>query len=256
MLSPDQYTHFFEQGYVVVPGVVARERIEALRAAHEQLLERWARECDTSRPQYERVVSQWTSLHEQHDAFAQQIHHPTVGAIARQLLNVSRLQLFHDHFISKPPQVSDTIPWHQDYPFWPVSEPRALSCWLALDDVGANAGGMRFLPGAHLEGEQPPVDFLHAPKNWGARESQAREVWVNAGDCIFHDCLSWHTSAPNTSERPRRAFIVILMSAECRWAPEHADWHPMNECVTVPAGAPFNVDRFPLIGERREGAAC
>lgn len=256
MLRPEQVKHFLDRGYVVVPGVVAMERVEELRAAHEQLLATWARECDVPRAEYERVVSQWTSLHEQHSAFARQIHHPTIEAIACHLLSATRVQLFHDHFISKPPGVSATIPWHQDYPFWPVSEPRALSCWLALDDIHTDSGGLRFMPGAHREGEQPPVDFLRAPKDWGTREQDAREVLVAAGDCVFHHCLSWHTSAPNLSQQPRRAFITIMMDAECRWDPEHSDWHPMNECVTVSPGAHFNTERFPIIGAIRQSQPC
>ncbi len=253
-LDAGRVASFRENGFVHVPGVVDAETVAGLRAAHDGLVDRWAAECEVDRATYVRVVSQWTSLHEQHPRFRAQLDHPAVGAIARQLLGASAVQLFHDHLISKPPRVSGTIPWHQDYPFWPVDAPRALSCWLALDDCDDDSGAMRFMPGAHLDGEQPPVDFLRATWDWGDRIHAAVPTRAKAGDCIFHSCLSWHTSPPNTSDHHRRAFIMIIMHADCRWDPEHCDWHPMNDCVTVQPGEHFNRDRFPILGAG--AAAC
>lgn len=256
MLTDEMAQTFHQQGFVVVPNVVDMATVARLRAAFDELIDGWANDCEVSRADYERVVSQWTGLHEQHAEFAGQLHHPTIVAVAKLLLGCAQVQLFHDHLISKPPEHSSTIPWHQDYPFWPVHEPRALSCWLALDDADADSGAMLFMPGAHLEGEKPPADFLRLAKQWGEREAQAVPTSVRAGDCVFHSCLSWHTSPPNGSQRQRRAFIQIMMDADCRWAPEHSDWHPMNDCVTVAPGERFNEDRFPILGARSGDAAA
>lgn len=245
-LSPRQLADFERDGYLVVPALVDAARLAALQAAHTELVTGWADTLGVPVDEYTRVVSQWTGLHLSHPVFAEQVRHPAVIAAARQLLD-SPVQLFHDHLISKPAHASSTIPWHQDYPFWPVDRPRALSCWLALDDVPAEAGAMRFMPGAHREGEQPPVDFLRAPKVWGAREASACAVPVKAGDCIFHHCLSWHTSPPNQTAGPRRAYIAILLSTSCRFAPGHSAWHPMNEFVSVAPGEPMNTDHFPIL---------
>lgn len=248
MLTPNQVVQFREEGHVTVPGVVAAETVATLRESFEELVREGAGELEVTVEEYEAVVSQWTNLHERSSVFCGQLHHPSVVAIARQLLDADEVQLFHDHLISKPPGRSDTIPWHQDYPFWPVDRPKALSCWLALDDVDADAGSMYFMPGAHLEGEKPPVDFLRAPKDWGPRESQKVSTVLRAGDCVFHDCLSWHMSPPNRTGGPRRAFIAIMMASECRYAPTHSAWHPMNDLVSVEPGERFNRDRFPVLG--------
>lgn len=104
------------------------------------------------------------------------------------------------------------------------------------------------MPGAHCEGEQPPVDFLRANKQWGDRETAAATVEVPAGGAVFHDCLSWHMSPPNTTAAQRRAIITIVMDAECRWNQDHSVWHPMNEYVRVARGERFNEDEFPILG--------
>jgi ectoine hydroxylase-related dioxygenase (phytanoyl-CoA dioxygenase family) len=246
-ITESDLRHFREQGYLVVGPLVDEQGLQHLRNAFEELEARWSEECGVSLEHYRRVVSQWTGLWEQHPHFAEQIHHPSVEAVARRLLGVERLQLFHDHLISKPPMHSSTVPWHQDYPFWPVDHPRALSCWLSLDGATPESGALHFMPGAHLEGELPPVDFLAKNKHWGPRASQAVAVSAPPGYVVFHSCLSWHYSPPNQTQRPRRAFIAIYMDAECRWAPEHSGWHPMNDLVTVAPGERFNADRFPII---------
>ena len=153
--------------------------------------------------------------------------------MAAELISCQRVRLFHDHVISKPPEYSHTIPWHQDYPYWPVSAPRAVSLWLALDDADAESGCMHFMPGAHREGERPAVDFLNDRTDWGERIQQQTAVPVPAGWGIFHHCLSWHTSPPNRSLRPRRAHITVFLDAACTYMPSHSGWHPMNKRVRI-----------------------
>lgn len=253
-LSQSQRESFEQDGYVVVGPLVPPVEVEHLRRAHDALLARWAAECRTTIDDYTRVVSQWTGVWKQHPAFAAHLRRPALAAIACELLGATRVQLFHDHLISKPPAHSSTIPWHQDYPFWPLDRPRALSCWLALDDVTADSGAMVFMPGAHREGEEPAVDFLRANKHWGDRIREAKPVPVPAGACVFHSCLSWHMSPPNRTSGQRRALIAILMDAECRWDPDHSGWHPMNDFVHVAPGERFNEDEFPVAGRAETGA--
>jgi len=248
IITEEQVAGFHRDGYVVVDDLLSRPAVENLRAAHDELLRRWASECSCSIDDYTRVVSQWTGLWKQHPAFHGHIHRPALAAIARRLLGATHVQLFHDHLISKPPRHSATIPWHQDYPFWPIDKPRALSCWVALDDATAASGALRFMPGAHHRGEQPPIDFLRANKQWGPAEAMAVDVEVRAGSAIIHDCLSWHMSPPNTTAAQRRAIITIVMDSECRWHKARSSWHPMNAYVSVADGECFNGDEFPLIG--------
>jgi ectoine hydroxylase-related dioxygenase (phytanoyl-CoA dioxygenase family) len=110
---------------------------------------------------------------------------------------------------------------------------------------------MHFMPGAHREGERTAVDFLNDTTDWGNRSQDKVAVPVTAGWGIFHHCLSWHTTPPNGTTRPRRAYITIFMDATCTYLPSHSQWHPMNKRVSVEPGAVFNDDCFPILGGRR-----
>ncbi|TGO03357.1 hypothetical protein PN36_08175 [Candidatus Thiomargarita nelsonii] len=246
-LTHQQIQFFHKESYIAVGPLVDESKTQQLKNTFSQLQRQWAQEQGESLEDYCRVLSQWTNLWKQHLLFEAQIHHANITAIARQLLGVSEIQLFHDHLISKPPVHSKAVPWHQDYAFWPVDKPRALSAWLALDDVTEKSGCLEFLPGAHLDGEQAPQDFLGSDKDWGERQTEVRKVPVPAGWVIFHNCLSWHMTAPNQTHQERCAFICIYMDANCHWKPNHSEWHPTNDQVSVAPGECFNMDEFPLI---------
>lgn len=249
-ISQEQHAIFEELGHLVVGPLVPPDQVGRLRLAFEAQTAAWAEQIDTELDDYLSVVSQWTNVWEHNAAFREQLYHPRAAAIAAELIGCERVRVFHDHLIVKPPKGGETIPWHRDLPNWPVAEPRAVSCWLALDDVTPASGAMRFMPGGHREPITRSIDFLNEARDWGDREAEAVPVGVPAGWAIFHHCLSWHTSPPNTTEGWRRAYITIYLDATCTFDPSRAGWHPMAGRVSVPPGAVFNEDAFPTLGGR------
>ena len=247
-LSPQQRALFEAQGHIVVGPLVPPEQVALLRRAFDEQTAAWASEIDTPLDDYLSVVSQWTNVWEHNPAFRAQLFHQRAAAIAAELIGCEKVRVFHDHLIVKPPHGGSTIPWHRDLPNWPVAEPRGLSCWLALDDVTAESGAMRFMPAGHKEPMTRSIDFLNEAKDWGEREKHAVTAAVPAGSAIFHHCLSWHTSPPNTTPGWRRAYITIYIDAACTFAPTRAGWHPVSSRVSVPPGAVFNEDAFPTLG--------
>lgn len=249
-LSNDGIARFRRDSYLAFGPVLDGAAVERLRAALDELQAGWAAELGVTVDEYVRVVSQWTNVWEKHPAFAEQLRHPTITSAAARLIGCERVRVFHDHVISKPPVANGTVPWHQDYPYWPINAPRAVSCWMALDNVDVESGCMHFMPGAHRDGEKKAVDFLNDSTVWGTRAAEVRAVPLAAGSCVFHDCLSWHTTPPNTTLRQRRAYIAIFMDADCTYDPSHSEWHPMNKRTSVPPGSIFNDDAFPVVGAR------
>lgn len=248
--TTEQRALFEAQGHLLVEQVASAGEIGRLVAAFEQQVATWSAEIDTPLEEYLAVVSQWRNVWERNETFRDRLHHPRSAAIAAELIGCDEVRVFHDHLIVKPPHGGATIPWHRDFPNIPVAEPRAVSCWLALDDVTVDSGAMRFMPGGHKEPMTPALDFLNEKKEWGDRESEAVAVAVPAGSAIFHHCLSWHTSPANRTARWRRAYIIIYLDATCTFDCSRGAWHPMASRVTVPAGSVFNEDVFPTLGGR------
>jgi phytanoyl-CoA hydroxylase len=254
-ITKEQLECFRSDGHIAVGPLVTPDQIARLRHAFDTQTAAWAAEIDTPLDEYLDVVSQWTNVWEHNRVFRAQMFHQRAAAIAAELIGCERVRVFHDHLIAKPPLGGSTIPWHRDLANWPVAESRAVSCWLAMDDATPESGAMRFMPGGHREPETRSIDFLNEAKVWGERENDAVSAPAAAGSAIFHHCLSWHSSPPNTTSNWRRAYITIYLDATCTFDPSRAGWHPMSDRVTVPPGAPFNDDSFPILGPGLSAAA-
>lgn len=126
-----------------------------------------------------------------------------------------RLELF-----GKGPHSSTEIPFHQDtYTThtgftWTAEtaaageRPHPITLWVALDDVSCENGGMEMVPGRHRE----LLNDLH-PSRMAVPEDVILEdphveYRLTAGQAGFHHPLAPHRSCRNSTDRPRRAFLV------------------------------------------------
>lgn len=124
------------------------------------------------------------------------------------------IQLFHDQALYKPARYGGPVHWHQDNAYWQCSPPNLVSCWLTLDDVDKDNGAMQFLPGTHFRSEEHDQSaatngLLNMDKR--VDESQAVVADLPAGGIAIHHCQTLHHTAPNTTDRQRRAFAMHYM---------------------------------------------
>jgi ectoine hydroxylase-related dioxygenase (phytanoyl-CoA dioxygenase family) len=123
--------------------------------------------------------------------------------------------LFHDQALYKPPNSGGEVFGHQDNGYWLAKPANLVSCWLTLDDVSVESGAMQFLPGSHFAelNHQRPDILLQAEVS---NVSDTVILEIGAAECLFHHCLAPHRTAPNTSERDRRAIAIHYMQPGTR----------------------------------------
>ena len=67
--------------------------------------------------------------------------------------------------ISQAPHTDTETPWHQDESYWPdLPDKRAVSCWVAIDDVTVENGCMWFVPGSFkhdIRKHRPVAEGVH-----------------------------------------------------------------------------------------------
>lgn len=171
-----------------------------------------------------------------------------IGGLAAALLEVDEVTLFQDNLIWKPTGTSQSIAWHQDYSYWPLSHPRGVTFWIALDDTTIDNGCMRYVCGSHHWGECQPANFiphqhtrhLHhlPPLTVDTNTHRCHEVILQAGQTVAHHPLLVHMSHPNLSQRHRRGWSLTWIDSSVRWDPEHAPhpypvFHPVKKGDTV-----------------------
>lgn len=157
-------------------------------------------------------------LVQEDDLFRQLGLNDAIVGVVEQILGPD-LKMFRNALLLKPPEVGSAKGWHQDPPYWRI-EPMALcSCWFPLDDATLENGCMVVLPGGHRRGPLPHVrvtdDYVIDEECIAASHGVA--VPMRAGSGLFFHSLLPHYTAPNHSQRRRRAMALSYMSARSRY---------------------------------------
>lgn len=225
-ITQEQLDFFHAQGYLPWGKVLDDEQIDVLRSAYDSAFSDLAsKELAGSGSRMLQILN----LGERSLPFHRLRHHEPILEVLRALLGPN-LQLFHDQALWKPAHDGGPVHWHQDNSYWNLRPATAISCWLTLDDADADNGTMQVIPGSHLH----PVRHLPTPDSSaltdasaGLDVSRAVTVPVVAGACLFHHCHTLHYTAPNRSERQRRAFIIHAMGPGTRQngTPIPVDYH-------------------------------
>ena len=181
---------------------------------------------------------------------------------AAQLIGAGAVRILEDNALWKAARSGGELKWHQDWPYWPLAQPNAVTAWIALDDTDAANGAMSVAVGSHLTGERLPVAFgtgtpYHRdrrPATVGLIEDPAElglEIAVlklKAGEVSFHSSLVWHGSGPNDSDRPRRAVVIRYVGDGTIWlGAQRYEYNYTDSEVGLKMGDPIGGEYFPLV---------
>ena len=114
--------------------------------------------------------------------------------------------------------VTGNVGWHQDKQYWKYLDGELFTAWVAVSDVTARSGPMRFLRGSHRWGLLDSGDFFGHDHEAQRKDIPVPdgEAWdeveavLPAGAVSFHDRHTYHASGPNVSDAPRRSFAFHL----------------------------------------------
>lgn len=226
-LTPEQVDQYRRDGYLVFPDLFTPDEVR-------EILDRLGEYVEETRPAPPGVrfqiepglkdsgidpASRMDSFRKVEDLalhdglFRDYARHPKLLEILTSLLGPD-LKLFRDVVMMKPARHGSAKPYHQDSAYWAIEPPDLASVWIALDDATLENGCMRVLPGSHTWGK---MEHKHL-QDFQVEEDQldlSREVAVPlrpGGALVFHSLLL-HATAPNPSDRSRRAMITSVMSA-------------------------------------------
>jgi phytanoyl-CoA hydroxylase len=285
VLTPQEVERFYRDGYLRFRRVLTDEGVETLRGAlddvirEEQTLDNLPnrppefayghdRKAAATLERPARAIHQFVNMWKVSPAFREVIDNPLIVGAIRDLMGVDHIRLWHDQVISKPPGDNGHFACHHDFYFWPLDRPAMISCWLALDDATPANGCMHVVPGSHRDPRFQPADCemseeLHlSPVPLGPGEpgslyqdirtwmpDRAVPVPLQAGECMFHHCLNYHMTPHNTTDRQRRAFVMIFMPDGTRYLRAQSPNHPCTSYLNLEDGQIMDGAEFPLCGE-------
>ena len=86
---------------------------------------------------------------------------------------------------------------------------------MTLDDVTIENGAMQFIPGTHFQSQaHEQAEETNALLDMGSQIDVSRAVAIDlpAGGVTLHHCQTLHYTAPNSTDRQRRAFAIHFMT--------------------------------------------
>jgi phytanoyl-CoA hydroxylase len=221
---------FARDGFVHLAGVLSEQELCAIEVDYQRFL---AAEipvpgkdfCDIS-GDYQRAPELFSVINvmlprRYYPPWQGNVYERRGASIAAQLCGAGMV-LDYDQLLAKRPGCEDGVfPWHQDQAYWmPTPEPRTATLWLALDDSGAENGGLRFVPGSHrasaLRVHRPACgdrESSHALVAEVAPGEPVVQPELRRGDVTVHGERVVHGSLGNRSTRWRRAYVIAFRSA-------------------------------------------
>jgi ectoine hydroxylase-related dioxygenase (phytanoyl-CoA dioxygenase family) len=211
-LSPEQKAAFDRDGFVVLPNVVDAVTLDALVGeldALEVKVERFLTAQDGERFDIAEAGAITFTVHAvlRSPAARAFARHPVLVGLTADLLGPD-VNLYWDQAVYKKPEKPRRFPWHQDTGYTFVQPQHYLTCWVALTDATVDNGCPWILPGVHRAGT-----LLHRwidPIGWECLNDAPGAVpaEVPAGGAVVFSSLTPHLTGPNTTDAPRKAYIV------------------------------------------------
>ena len=218
------YQHYWEKGWAVVEGVFGRDEADRIaRIAHEVSQEELNADNDSyvvdASDEGEIAPRKIDTPFLKRSEFQAFVLDRRLTQMVAELLGAPPL-LSGDQIFMKPPRFGSAKPYHQDNFYFQCNPgDHVITAWIALDDVAAENGCLRYIDGSHkgpilaheeVPGEPynlvPPPDLIDLSK-----ESLAL---VRKGGVVFHHSQALHTSHRNESDRWRRGYATHWVTAE------------------------------------------
>jgi phytanoyl-CoA hydroxylase len=226
MIDQEAVAFYRDNGYLVVPEVLSRAEVEALRKVTDAFVER-ARaltghdeiyDLEDSHSAAEPRVRRIKTPHRWDDTYRRMVDHPNILAVLQKLwgpsirFDVSKLNL-------KAAGYGAPVEWHQDWAFYPHTNDDLAAVGIMVDDVDDSNGPLLVIPGSH----KGPIFDHHADGVFcGAMDPARGEVDYRkavaltgpAGSITIHHVRTVHGSATNSSGRPRRLLLHQYRAAD------------------------------------------
>lgn len=257
ILSEANLRDFEAKGYLLGLPVLSDAELQHVRLEFEQLLATRVERCPSSDARYRAAHTLSRPLHQ--DLVAKLAQHARVLQIVEEILG-PRFVCWSAHLFCKLPGDPTQQPWHQDASFWPLSASRALTLWLAFDDVDASNAGVTFVEGSHRLGripwqrtvserhlltqEIPDVDLL----------GRLVPTLLRAGQASVHSDLTIHGSVGNSSAKRRAGLALRFVAADADCLGPMLNGYRMNSGCILPKGRQSDPRGHWRALKRRSGA--
>ncbi len=202
-LTQEQRADFETKGWFVLRAVFEEAELEEMRGEYDRILEKPMSIGEAGK----RPFSYSPLLQLQSPTMCRYACDHRLVEIATQLV-APDIRLYWDQAVNKPAGATSDVPWHQDNGYTPVLPEEYLTFTIALDATTEQNGCLWIQPGSHRQGVVPhtPTDMLFFRGYEG--DDPGVPVPQAEGDVLCFSSLTMHRTGPNTTEGPRRSWVI------------------------------------------------
>lgn len=236
VLSQAQREAYFENGYIVLEGLISQDWLTRLLDTTAEFIERSRAETVAGRdfdiaPGHTAAQPRLRRLKrpdEQHSVywdFARDV----IADVAADLLGPDVL-FHHSKLNFKWNDGKDAVAWHQDIPFYPHTNYSPLTIGTYLYDTDLENGAMGVIPGSQ---NGPVYSHYNAEGQWVGQLSEADAATLPtdkvayltgpAGSITVHNCRTVHSSLPSMRQGGRPLLLNAYSSADALAYTPHPD---------------------------------
>ena len=243
-LTPQQIEFYHREGYLALPSITADQEVRWLRGIYDRLFARRAGRAEgnqfdlggSDEEGKEAKLPQILNPVRYAPELAEGLFRANALAIATQLLGEACVAQ-GEHAIMKPARIGAETPWHQDEAYWnDEMEYDAMSIWIPLQEATLENGCMWFIPGSHKSEVVPHHSIGHDVRVHGLEmdspppQNKAVACPIPAGGCTIHHNRTMHYAGRNTSDQPRRAYILAFGTPPTkRVTPNNFHWNKIKQ---------------------------
>ncbi|SAL41756.1 phytanoyl-CoA dioxygenase [Caballeronia arvi] len=228
----DQVRELRQNGYVIVKGLIPKERRDAMREVARQQLAVAAApvefEADLKYPGAPdskdapggHTVRRLLDAYARHPLFAEFAASPEVRGWMELYFGEAPYlsRAHHNCMMTKHPAYGSLTGWHRDVRYWAFERDDLVSAWLALGDETVNNGALWFVPASHklpfTSDRFDDARFFRSdlPEN-AALIRTAVSPELEAGDVVFFHCNTLHSAGKNLTDQVKFSLVFTYRGA-------------------------------------------
>lgn len=261
-ITNEQVQFFIDEGYLVVPNLVAQAELDELSADLVAIARgKYPNDKLPVAPESlndQAVLEQILCVHQPHYISPTIQRYVAHRGITEVLSKITAAHLPHwdgsvkcmqSMYFAKSPGKPGQA-WHQDEMYIPTRDRSLVGAWIAIDDATIENGCLWVVPQSHRNGylfpSKPPEDLDEYDGSnccYGFDEAQAVPVEVPKGSVVFFNGYLLHKSLKNRSVSSFRRVLVNHYMNSWSLLPwgqtKEGDSIAMNDCrrVTTVSGA-------------------
>lgn len=226
-LTPAQVEDYNRDGFVRPISIFSASEMKAIRREFDRILDATLAAGGDS--------YSISTAHRRYGVAWDLLTEPRIVACVCDLLGENVVG-WGSHFFCKMPGDGKVVSWHQDSSYWPLSESKTVTVWLAIDDADIENACMKFLPGTHVLGhityrlsEEDEANVLNQTVENVAQYGEPVYDELRAGQMSMHSDLLLHGSEANQSGRRRCGLTLRYCSMDVRAG---LDWNQKGVWVS------------------------